>query len=144
MKGVLTFALCAFLAVIGSDCEAQGRNMAKEDNPATRVSKVVKNLSTKQKRQIDAISNESSGDIKEMKAHLNVLRDSIFVLMNKKTDNSAVLMPLFEREAALQLRINKEMYKVKVRLDAVLTNQQYQTLTNYTKSHRMKDDPGKR
>jgi hypothetical protein len=133
MKYFLAFAICAFLAT-GLDCGAQGR-IPKDDNPAARVSKVVKNLSVKQRRQIDAISNESSSNIKIMKSQLNALRDSIHFYMNKKEDNSTILMPLFDREAVLQLRINKEMYRMKVRLDEVLTEQQYVVLTNYSKTH---------
>ena len=45
------------------------------------------------------------------------------MFMDSDGDHSAVLFPLFEREAALQAAINREMYKGKLRVDEVLTKE---------------------
>lgn len=126
MKNCLAFALCALLVVLSVGSNAQDRvPPPKEENPAESVSRVVKDLSIRQKRQIDAIADEYGDNIKAMRAQLCVKRDSIHFYMSQKADYSAVMMPLMDREAALQAHINKEMYRMKVELDAVLTPQQY-------------------
>lgn len=114
---------------MSEDSNAQDRvPPPKEYNPAESVSRVVKDLSIRQKRQIDAIADEYGDNIKAMRAQLSVMRDSIHFYMSQKADYSAVMMPLMEREAMLQAHVNKEMYRMKVELDAVLTPKQYASI----------------
>ena len=93
------------------------------------ISKFVSNLSVRQRRQMDAISKENAEEVTALKQQLRKVRKSIGVVMSSKGDHTNEIMPLFEQEASLELQLHKLMYQMKVQVDEVLTEEQYQELT---------------
>lgn len=88
------------------------------------ISQMVSDLSSSQKKKLDAISEESKARIDALRAQHKAVRDSIAMYIQRDGDQSGVLFPLFEREAQLQSRISREMYMTKLRIDEVLTPEQ--------------------
>ena len=116
--------LCCEVLLCGT-ATAQGKTGSGCENPAERVAQCVKDLSSKQKRRINEISARYNKELRATKAEVKSVRDDIQVLMADKADNTEKIFPLMEREANLNLKLNKTMYRMKVELDAVLTNDQY-------------------
>lgn len=120
--------ICLIVCVLSLCCGttwAQAKNAPCCDDPSVRVAKCVKDLSSKQKRSIDEISSKYCNELKAIKSELKGVRDNIHTLMADKKDNSEKIFPLMEREASLNLKLNKAMYQMKVELDEVLTADQY-------------------
>lgn len=104
----------------------------------------VDNLSIRQKKQLNAVRLASKSKLENLKNELNIVRDSIRINMDMYGDNSMVLFPLFEREANIQKEISKETYRVKVRIDNILTREQYNVLTKKIRASHKKNKPGPR
>ncbi len=130
-KYLFSILITLLLLTGGTHAVAQQKQNCKGKQPSEQISCVIKDLSAKQKRQIEAISKEHSANLKTLKKQLSDIRDSIHVYVDKQTDCSAIILPLMDQESALELQLNKELYKMKVRLDKVLTEEQYKTLLNY-------------
>lgn len=95
------------------------------DNPRDRdIASMVGDLSTSQKKKLDAISSESKLRVGSLRAQQKAVRDSIAMFIQRDGDQSKKLYPLFEREAQLQCSISCEMYRTKLRIDEVLTPEQ--------------------
>lgn len=88
------------------------------------ITKMVSDLSSSQKKRLDAITDESKSRIDALRTQRRAVRDSIAMYIQRDGDQSEALFPLFEREAQLQSRISREMYMTKVRIDEVLTPEQ--------------------
>lgn len=100
---------------------------------------MVGDLSQTQKKKLDAITDASKERVGLLRAQQKAVRDSIAVYMKLDGDHSAVLFPLFDREARLQCEISREMYTTKVRVDEVLTPEQRKQLRqSTTQKHREK------
>ncbi len=136
-KKYFCFLLLSFILLhAGTNAFAQ-KPKHKGKQPSEQISWVVEDLSAKQKRQIEEISKEHSARLATLKKQLSAVRDSIHVYMDKQADCSTIVFPLMERESSLQLQFNKEMYKMKLRLDKILTKEQYNTLLNHQHSNGM-------
>jgi hypothetical protein len=98
------------------------------------ITELVSDLSSSQKRKIESISKESKEKVNALRASQKAVRDSIAMYMDRDGDQSAVLYPLFEREATLQAAINREMYKGKIHIDQVLTKEQRTDVRNAAKN----------
>lgn len=92
------------------------------------VTEVVSDLSAPQKRKIEAVSRESRERTETLRWQQRAVRDSINRYMDLEGDQSQILYPLFDREAALQAAVSREMYAAKLRIDAILTADQRATL----------------
>ena len=88
------------------------------------ITEMVNDLSTAQKKKLDAITDASRQRVDALRAQQRAVRDSINMYMNMDGDHSRELFPLFDREAQLQCEISREMYVTKVRIDELLTPQQ--------------------
>ncbi len=130
------YILIALLCMGGTHAMAQKQN-CKSKMPSEHVACVVKDLSTKQKRQIDAISKEHLASLSSLKSQLYAVRDSIHIYMDQQADHSTIVLPLMERESDLKLKLNKELYRMKLQLDKVLSKEQYQTLLNHQHANGM-------
>ena len=95
---------------------------------------MVGNLSAAQKRKIESISKESRQHVDNLRKQQKAVRDSIAMYMELEGDQSAALYPLFDREAAINVAIGREMYAGKVRIDEVLTKEQRAELRNAAKN----------
>lgn len=92
------------------------------------VTEVVSDLSAPQKRKIEVVSRESRERTEALRRQQRAVRDSINRYMDLEGDQSQILYPLFDREAALQAAVSREMYAAKLRIDAILTADQRATL----------------
>ena len=100
------------------------------------IEELIPNLSNKQKRQLEAITNEQHESLEAVEAELRPVRDSIHHYMDRYGDFSAKVNRFMEREASLQLRINKIHYRTKVKIDKVLTKEQYRAFKENLKKRR--------
>jgi Spy/CpxP family protein refolding chaperone len=88
------------------------------------VTEVVSDLSVAQKRKVESITKESVERVSALRTQQKSVRDSIGMYMEREGDQSAALYPLFDREAALQAAVSREMYNTKRSIDEVLTKEQ--------------------
>ena len=108
--------------------------VAQERQPEKKrhadITELVSGLNTVQKRKIESISKESKARVDNLRRQQNAVRDSIRIFMDREGDQSSHLYPLFNREAQLQVAVNREMYATKLRIDEVLTKNQRAELRN--------------
>ena len=119
------YLLIAFILLLAMPMAAQTDHM-KRKRP--EVTEVVNDLSAPQKRKIEAVSRESRERTEALRRQQRAVRDSINRYMDLEGDQSQTLYPLFDREAALQAAVSREMYTTKLRIDAILTADQRATL----------------
>lgn len=119
MKKVILLILCACALPAMAQHDGKPREKKHRD-----ITELVSDLSASQKRKIETISKESKERVGALRARKKEVCDSIAMFMERDGDQSRQLYPLFDREAALQVSINREMYQDKLKLDAVLTPEQ--------------------
>ena len=119
-----TVAALAAALLLALGAQAQDAAPRRHQHRPAGVTELVGDLSAQQKMRVDAINKKSRARIDELRRRKHAVCDSIAVLMGQEGDQSASLDPLFEREAALQVLINREMYAAKVAIDRVLTADQ--------------------
>ncbi len=112
------------MLVLAFPLAAQHKQQSREQHKQPEISEIVKDLSAPQKRKIENITLQSRQRVEELRASKRAVGDSIASLMQQDGDQSQQLFPLFDREAALQTAINREMYSTKLRIDEVLTREQ--------------------
>lgn len=115
----LTLTLLLGFAVLAQKPADHRREGKRPD-----ITKLVSNLTEKQKSKLDAITNDSRQRIDKLRARKRAVRDSIENFLKREGNQSKYLYPLFDREAKLQVEISREMYSTKVRIDEVLTKEQ--------------------
>lgn len=119
-KTVVLALMLAFVMPLAAQ-RHEGKHQEKKHKEITEL---VSDLSSSQKRKMDAISRESKEKVSALRAQQKAVRDSIAMFMNLEGDQSGELYPLFDREAELQTAISREMYSTKLRVDALLTKEQ--------------------
>lgn len=122
MRKHLPFLLILMLALPLAAQTDGGASTKKKSHP--EITEVVSDLSAPQKRKIETITNESRQRTDVLRQQQRAIRDSIKSVMDREGDQSRLLFPLFDREAALQAAVSREMYATKLRIDAVLTPSQ--------------------
>ena len=97
-----TFLLLLFVLPLSVNAQAH-----RQDRPAPNrdITELVSDLSSAQKQKLDAITSESSQRLDPLRQRHQAVRDSIRNLMEREGDQSALLNPLFDREAKLQAAI---------------------------------------
>ncbi len=103
---------------------------AKQKKGHHNVAELVSNLSANQKRQIEAIYDDSKKKMQSLRSEQSAVRDSVKQYLHGEGDNSRILFPLFDREAAIQSQISREMYSTKLKIDEILTPEQRAELKN--------------
>ena len=134
MKRIIPFVI-VFTFVLPLCAQHEGH---LEKKPRHDISEVVSNLNAVQKRKIDNVSRESKERVDALRKQQHAVRDSIHEFMDREGDQSKDLFPLFEREARLQVAINREMYATKLRIDEVLNPEQRQALRNASRKKKKK------
>ena len=121
MRGlsILLFGIMLHLTIQAQQTDPEHHGKKYPD-----VSQLVDDLSANQKRKIDVIGRDSRERVESLRQHKKAIRDSIAYYMDMDGDQSKSLYPLFDREAKLQVAINREMYDAKHRIDEVLTPEQ--------------------
>ena len=104
---------------------AQAQHRPHKPQPVENsVIEMVSDLSAIQKRKLESLQKESKDKIETLKHQHKAVKDSIQTLMDEYGDHSRELYPLIEREAALHAEISREYYRVKVRIDEIITREQ--------------------
>ena len=103
------------------------------------MEEIVKDLSIRQKRQLETISNETKVQMDKYKAELKQVKDSIHYYMDMSTDKTDVLFPLFDREAKIKANMSKLMYRTRLKIDNVLTKEQLRVLNDAMNNKRKND-----
>ena len=133
MKKHLIILLAIAVATVAS---AQHRPENRGAKKAPAIENIIPDLSAAQKRKLKEISSSSQPRIEALRRELKGVRDSLHTVMECYGDHSDVVIPLFEREAALQLELNKEFYRTKVRTDKVITKEQHKAFREKVREHR--------
>lgn len=92
------------------------------------VKRFISDLSKDQIAELDKIAAERKDTIDKLKAELKATRDSIRVYRNTIGNQTKKIYPLFDKEAELQAKLSKEMYRTRTKIDFVLTLDQLKTL----------------
>lgn len=121
MKKTLILTLLAAFFCMPLVAQNHHREKSKKHKDVTEV---VSDLSVIQKRKVESITKESVERVSALRAQQKAIRDSIGMYMDREGDQSAALFPLFDREAALQAAVSREMYNTKRSIDEVLTKEQ--------------------
>ena len=121
MKKIFIIATVMALAL---PVAAQHPGGKHHDKKHKEITELVSDLSATQKRKIDAVSRQSKERVSALRDQQKAVRDSIGMFIDREGDQSRSLYPLFDREAQLQAAISREMYSTKVKVDALLTNEQ--------------------
>lgn len=119
-KHILLLVVVSLFVVAPANAQ---RGKSNEREPRD-ITKIVSNLSSAQKKKLDAINEESKARVDALRAQQKAVRDSIAYYIHRDGDQSRALYPLFDREAQLQSTISREMYATKLKIDAVLSPEQ--------------------
>lgn len=122
MKQLLTIAILCLISL-----PALAQRQHPEGNPQP-VQEMISSLSAKQKRQLEAIDNERRAQLDAIRKELKGVRDSVHMYIDLYGDYSKQMNRLLERESALQLKMNKILYSTKVRIDKIITPEQYREM----------------
>lgn len=126
MKKILfLILLIAVTLPVFSQADAKRHGKKHKD-----ITELVDNLTPVQKRKIENITKESVERVAVLRQRQKEIRDSINDFMNRDGDQSTVLYPLFDREAAVKVAVSREMYATKRSIDEVLTKEQRASLRN--------------
>lgn len=145
MKKILLFLVLGSSFLLPSAfSQDHPRHGERRCEPPLKVEEMVSNLSTKQKKNLLEARERSHTRVDQLKAQLNVVRDSIRDYIHRDGDNSRTLYPLFDREADIQAQISKEMYALRVRIDAILTPEQLKEFRGVLEKQRKRKERGER
>lgn len=126
MKRNITIVL--LLAAFSIPAMAQRPAGKHNGKKGPEVAELVGDLNATQKNKIETITNDSRKRMESLRARQKAVRDSIDMFMDREGDQSTVLYPLFERDAALRVAVSREMYSTKVAIDQVLSADQRRAL----------------
>lgn len=117
----------------------EGGRHKRHGRPAPpKIEEMVSNLSAMQKKKLETITTNCKSKTDKLQAELKTIRAKIRALIEKEGDQSDKLFPLFDREAAIQAEISKEMYNTRQQIDQVLTEEQLAEFRASCKADRQK------
>lgn len=120
--------LIVIILLVGTALPAQPPDGGRRHHPAgpamPKVEEMVSNLSAVQKKRLEGITESCKKQVDKLQKELDEVRGQIRTLMGQDGDQSEKVFPLIDREAALQSQIAKEMYRTRVQIDQVLTDEQ--------------------
>ena len=117
-----------------SNTDNEAENFPEKPHPV--IDEMVSDLTEDQKSQIDALMETSRNTIDSLREKQRVIRDSINYYTDSYGNKAEQVYPLYEQEAALQVEINKMFYQNKLRIDSILTKEQYQEFSTKMKQDR--------
>lgn len=136
MRKIVVLSLLIAVAV---PVLAQHDGRQQRSGKRAEITELVGDLNAKQKSKIETITRQSKVRVEALRKQQHNVRDSISHFMELDGDQSKYLYPLFDREAKLQVAINREMYTSKRQIDEVLTPQQRTALReSLRRQHRRK------
>ena len=122
MNRILIILLALTISSVANAQHHSDNHHAKK-GPA--IENIITDLTVVQTRKLEEISSSAQPRIDALRRELKGVRDSLHTVMEWYGDHSDVAYPLLEREAALQLELNKEFYRTKIRTDKVITKEQH-------------------
>lgn len=129
MKKILTITasllLTTFLWAQQPHPSHHGKTFRKEP---PKIERMVDDLTATQKKKLAEARADHKAVIDKYNAELKQIRDSIHVLMHKEGDQSVALFPLVDKQNDLEAAVTKEMYKLRVKIDQILTKEQKETI----------------
>ncbi|MBR5352924.1 MAG: hypothetical protein IK126_04355 [Bacteroidales bacterium] len=115
-----------------------GRRHRQGPPEPPKVEEMVSNLSAIQKNRLEGITENCKKQTTKLQKELDAIRTQIRNLMMQDGDQSDKLFPLIDRESSLQAQIAKEMYRTRVQIDQVLTEEQLTEFRARCKADRQK------
>ena len=103
-----------------------------------QVEIALTNLTDNQREALHKLSKENKEYMEKYRKDEEKLRKSIGLLLAKDGDNSEILFPLIEMKAELEAEKEKKLYKVKLKIDSILTVEQREKMKEYEK--KMKEE----
>lgn len=139
MKKLLPLFLLASM-FYGVWAQDKGQPRSKHQNMCYGIESLIDDLTPIQKRKLERLSAQTKKNIGTLKDQHSRLRDSISFLLQQTASDAIAreLYPMFEREAKLNAKIQKEYYKTRLAIDGILTDEQAQYLTQKLKEERQK------
>ena len=125
MKRILVIAL---IMTLSAPLAAQQEEKGQRQQTHVEISGLVSSLNASQKRKLEQLTHASQQRVDHLRKQQRAVRDSISLYMEREGDQSAVLYPLFDREAQLRAAVSREMYATKLHIDNILTPSQRQEL----------------
>lgn len=142
MRYITSLFACLFILSVGT-ASAQSKHKLDRKPHHPRVEEVVKDLNSGQKRKIDQYCKERGEHISALEGERETLRDSIRTVLHKEGDNSKVLFRMLDREAKIQAEIGKEMYRTRLKIDAVLTPDQVKLMRQQEPTQKKERHPNR-
>lgn len=133
MNKFVSLIIC-FILLLSADvlwAQYPHRHSAPQDDSALEL---IDDLTPRQKKQLERLYKESRVRIEAIKRDLKVIRDSVGSQLDLYGDHAATIYPLFDREAFLYAELSRELYRVKVKIDNILTKEQFEQYTNKRKA----------
>lgn len=137
-----------FLFLFAGQANAQ----KKEYNKAMRyrympyekqVEEVLTNLTDNQRKMLHKLSKENKEYMDKYRKDRDQLKKTIKSLLEMKEDVSEALFPLIDMKARLEAEKEKNLYKMKLKIDEILTPEQriemekyYEDMEEVAKKHR--------
>jgi Spy/CpxP family protein refolding chaperone len=139
MKRSITLLLAILMGTMLMAQPPEGSQHKKHRRPEPpKVEEMVSNLSSLQKKRLEGISENCKKQTTKLQKELDETRTQIRNLMMQDGDQSDKLFPLIDRESSLQAQIAKEMYRTRVQIDQVLTEEQLTEFRARCKADRQK------
>ena len=147
-RNFLIFVGICFLFLFAGQANAQ----KKEYNKAMRcrympyekqVEEVLTNLTDNQRKMLHKLSKENKEYMDKYRKDRDQLKKTIKSLLEMKEDVSEALFPLIDMKARLEAEKEKNLYKMKLKIDEILTPEQriemekyYEDMEEVAKKHR--------
>lgn len=140
---ILPMLVCVSMILFCSNSLQAQHTPHKHQPVENSVIEMVSDLSAIQKRKLESLQKESKNKIESLKQQRKAVKDSIQTLMDEYGDHTREVYPLIERDAALHAEISREYYRVKVRIDEIITREQSNEFKAKMKQKCSKEKPPK-
>lgn len=101
-----------------------------------QVEMVLTNLTDSQREALHKLSKENRDYMEKHRRNVEKLQNSIGLLLAKDGDNSEILFPIIEMKAELEAEKEKNLYRMKLKIDSILTPEQRAKMKEYEKRKR--------
>lgn len=105
-----------------------------------QVEVVLTNLTDNQREALHKLSKENRDYMEKHRRNVEKLQNSIGLLLAKDGDNSEILFPIIEMKAELEAEKEKNLYRMKLRIDSILTAEQRAEMDKYEAEMKKKRD----
>ena len=136
--------LFLFAGQVNAQKEEYNKAMRYRHMPYEKqVEEVLTNLTDSQREALHKLSKENKEYMKKYRKDRDVLDETIKSLLEMKGDVSETLYPLIDMKARLEAEKEKNLYKMKLEIDSILTSEQrtemekyYEDMKEEVKKHR--------